>query len=105
MIRKLKSGEYRLYRAKLIRAPDVAETWGRSVRVPLPKNTSGRFSFSNGGDELGPPSPRLRRGYGETDFAYQDARLGPASPKGSPRRSSRRRRERSLAGWTGLEIY
>jgi hypothetical protein len=52
MIRKLKSGQYRLYsRKKDTRARDAAEIWARSGHVQKRKSMSARCSISSGPDD------------------------------------------------------
>ena len=50
MIRKLKSGEYRLYSRKKIPKPASAAIWARSRRARLQRSTRERFSSSSAHD-------------------------------------------------------
>jgi hypothetical protein len=52
MIRKLKSGEYRLYSRKKIPKPANAAIWAHSVAADKPKPTNGRCNTSK--DEVKP---------------------------------------------------
>ena len=59
MIRKLADGRFRLYSRKKIRAPESAETSGRSLQDGRRCSTSVRFSFSNGAERKGRHSTAL----------------------------------------------
>ena len=68
MIRKLASGEYRLYSRKKIRRPASAGTWVPSTPALRPRSTSGQSSTSNAttsrrGHSLGPLCGRGLRSF------------------------------------------
>ena len=87
MIRKLKSGHYRLYSRKVDPRPAGAEISEPFDRAPAPKSTSGPFSSSNTADEeiasvrlrVTPPRPG---GF----LCRHTEDLGALGPDGLPRR-------------------